>query len=789
MRYTILITSNKHKKVKEARPINYTKIISLLHRTSWVFFEGCSMFYSHQILARKGPLATVWIAAHLQHRLKKPHYNSVDITSTVDRIIFPEAPIALRMSGHLLLGVVRIYSKKVDYLYHDCNDAMVKVSKAFAPTHVNLTDAAASAPPDDVTLPERFELDALKLDDFTFTERDVDIYIRSPEDITLPDPTPLNMDHYVAITFEDIDMTPSGDYVHGLDGVRERDTPQPAGADGTDSSGRAGSGNGTELPSEGLHGVSSSAVQPMEEDIRPVQLVNIGEYQPEATTERTHEHQSPQSIEVMRHAALDFTVPDLPLPNQRADEAAQEKAELSDKDREYVSPLGEELLESGEQPPSFQPQIEQVEIAASEESPNLLASRLSLGQSSLQFSVKSTPLVPQVHAPPVEVAQRRRKRKLYDEKSIVLSNKALKAALNDTSKILRKKRRLPDTFLGSWKLERIIRKEHIFTEPLLTGMCEDLHAVYMDLSAKPYFAITEEPLQERRDQHAPDVVPQPDVTPSIVAQQVEGERGDDFPDIPTEQGDDYLGSEEVQAAPPDREPEKSPRETRDFGSAHEGEGEETPVSPTELDMEIERLRKHEGDVGTSFIPEFTPTAALRSRARQDDIPTVSAGSFELGQEPESTLGPRLFLTPDLALSAETHGTEALATSDRHQIEQPAFSDLPELMKSPGTEELHFLEADSSLSGLQGTQDVNSLSVRTRAVAQYLKGLSPASLTPDEQSATLSLNDILENKSRKLCARMFYETLVLKSFDLIDVVQNESYGDITLKLTSALKAQL
>uniref|UniRef100_A0A7N0UV20 Uncharacterized protein n=1 Tax=Kalanchoe fedtschenkoi TaxID=63787 RepID=A0A7N0UV20_KALFE len=767
------------------------------------------MFYSHQILARKGPLATVWIAAHLQHRLKKPHYNSVDITSTVDRVIFPEAPIALRMSGHLLLGVVRIYSKKVDYLYHDCNDAMVKVSKAFAPTHVHLTDVAASAPPDDVTLPKRFELDTLKLGDYTFTEQDVDSYIRSPEAVTLPDPTPLNMDHYVAITFEDIDMTPSGNNVRGLDGVRERDAPQPAGVDGTDSSGVAGSGNWTELASEGLHGVSSSAVQPMEEDIRPVQHVNIGEFfkkpadvdqmrsdpgpsnQPEATTERTQEHQSPQSIEVMRHAVLDFTLPDLPLPNQRADEAAQQKAELSNKDREYVSPLGEELLESGEQPPSFQPQNEQMESVASEESPNLLASHLSLGQSSLRLSVKSTPLVPQVHVPPLEVAQRRRKRKLYDEKSIVLSNKALKASLNDTCKILRGKRRLPDTFLGSWKLERITRKEHIFTEPLLTGMCEDLHAVYMDLSAKPYFAITEEPLQERRDQRAPDVVPQPDVTPSIVAQQVEGEVGDDFPNIPTEQEDDYLGSEEVQAIPPpDREPEKSLKGTRDFGSAQGGDGEETGVSPSEHDMEIERLRKHEGDVGTSFIPEFTPsTEALRSQARQDDIPTVSAGSFQLGQEAESTLGPRLFLTPDLASSAETHGTEALATSDRHQIEQPTFSDSPELMKSPGTEDLHFLEADSSLSGLQGTHDVNSLSVRTRAVAKYLKGLSPATLTPADQSATLSLNDILKNKSRKLCARMFYETLVLKSFDLIDVVQNESYGDITLKLTSALKALL
>jgi len=32
--------------------------------------------------------------------------------------------MALRLSGHLLLGVVRIYHKKVDFLYTDCKEAI-----------------------------------------------------------------------------------------------------------------------------------------------------------------------------------------------------------------------------------------------------------------------------------------------------------------------------------------------------------------------------------------------------------------------------------------------------------------------------------------------------------------------------------------------------------------------------------------------------------------------------------------------------------------------------------------
>ena len=39
----------------------------------------------------------------------------------------PEVPLALRLSGHLLLGLVRIYARKVKYLASDCTDALTKI--------------------------------------------------------------------------------------------------------------------------------------------------------------------------------------------------------------------------------------------------------------------------------------------------------------------------------------------------------------------------------------------------------------------------------------------------------------------------------------------------------------------------------------------------------------------------------------------------------------------------------------------------------------------------------------
>ena len=58
-----------------------------------------------------------------------------DIKASVESIMAPAIPIALRLSGHLLLGVCRIYSRKVVYLYNESNEAMVKTKMVSATHH------------------------------------------------------------------------------------------------------------------------------------------------------------------------------------------------------------------------------------------------------------------------------------------------------------------------------------------------------------------------------------------------------------------------------------------------------------------------------------------------------------------------------------------------------------------------------------------------------------------------------------------------------------------------------
>jgi cohesin complex subunit SCC1 len=83
------------------------------------------------MLSRRGPLAKVWLAAHWERKLSKTQTLQTDISQSVASIMGQEIEVmALRLSGQLLLGVVRIYSRKAKYLLDDCNEALLKIKMA-----------------------------------------------------------------------------------------------------------------------------------------------------------------------------------------------------------------------------------------------------------------------------------------------------------------------------------------------------------------------------------------------------------------------------------------------------------------------------------------------------------------------------------------------------------------------------------------------------------------------------------------------------------------------------------
>eukprot|EP01088_Endostelium_zonatum_P002332 TRINITY_DN1286_c0_g2_i1.p1 TRINITY_DN1286_c0_g2~~TRINITY_DN1286_c0_g2_i1.p1 ORF type:complete len:612 (-),score=207.32 TRINITY_DN1286_c0_g2_i1:25-1860(-) len=128
------------------------------------------MFWSQLVLAKKGELGCIWLAAHYDKKLTKNEIDSTNLAKAVTQIKDPVAPMALRMSGHLLLGVVRIYARKVQYLMADCQEALVKIKMVFRPDQQTITvEGAGVAPLSSITLPETFGDYDLQLPDIELT--------------------------------------------------------------------------------------------------------------------------------------------------------------------------------------------------------------------------------------------------------------------------------------------------------------------------------------------------------------------------------------------------------------------------------------------------------------------------------------------------------------------------------------------------------------------------------------------------------------------------------------------
>uniref|UniRef100_A0A3P9IZL3 Rad21/Rec8-like protein N-terminal domain-containing protein n=1 Tax=Oryzias latipes TaxID=8090 RepID=A0A3P9IZL3_ORYLA len=114
------------------------------------------MFYTHLFTSKRGSLAKIWLAAHWEKRLTKPHVFECNLETTVREILSPKMKVGLRTSGHLLIGLVRIYSRKAKYLLADCTIALGKISTAFRPGQTDLCLGRVEATVKEITLTEDF---------------------------------------------------------------------------------------------------------------------------------------------------------------------------------------------------------------------------------------------------------------------------------------------------------------------------------------------------------------------------------------------------------------------------------------------------------------------------------------------------------------------------------------------------------------------------------------------------------------------------------------------------------
>jgi len=97
----------------------------------------------------------------------------------------PKGKLALRTTGHLLLGLMRIYARKAKYLLSDCNEAFLKIKMAFRPGDVEFRD---EHDPIANSLPEvihDFDAALPDFNDFDFNPNQLAIQQSRLDDITL----------------------------------------------------------------------------------------------------------------------------------------------------------------------------------------------------------------------------------------------------------------------------------------------------------------------------------------------------------------------------------------------------------------------------------------------------------------------------------------------------------------------------------------------------------------------------------------------------------------------------
>ncbi|KAK7377705.1 hypothetical protein VNO80_03136 [Phaseolus coccineus] len=108
--------------------------------------------------------------------------NNIPGHKTMDKILQDEMDVvSYRVLGYLLLGIVRIYSRKVEYALDDCNEMLIKINKFmdYREDFAHVETLRMS-----VSIPNSLQLDAFELDVLEDTGKD---HTALPEEITIKD--------------------------------------------------------------------------------------------------------------------------------------------------------------------------------------------------------------------------------------------------------------------------------------------------------------------------------------------------------------------------------------------------------------------------------------------------------------------------------------------------------------------------------------------------------------------------------------------------------------------------
>ncbi|XP_013587887.1 PREDICTED: sister chromatid cohesion 1 protein 2-like isoform X2 [Brassica oleracea var. oleracea] len=656
------------------------------------------MFHSEGLVSRKGPLGAIWVAAYFVKKLKKAQVKDTNIPSSVDQILQQELDaLTYRGLAYLLLGLVRIYSKKVDSLFHDCNTALIGVKEQNRDnTNVPLPAAASTGdnvkPQEDITLKhdgvsgrDTESIDHYYMERFDMEEDDLGCTFHVVDDHT-------DTRHDTAHDM-DIDVRDAS----GEASVREVEA-EPLESNKSSRDQQNASRHDRSLPSEckspeALHGI---------EELEPGSVVGNGDL-----PECIEKHRGHSDVEMTDTNMFHTEPSETPQVNKVG---YNEKGFLSD-------------MTLSEEPESKGSNAKDAPVAATPKTPSRL--KTSQGETSHQFSIINTP------GGKESSSRVSRKRKCLIDDEVIIPNKVLKKMIEDSSTLVTKRRKVPHTDYYERRIKRFADPSRSFWDPLFPYGSLDLQLLF----CQPI------KFKEQNTTETPKAAKTARRMKRSSLRTVES-RGDVFPLEQTETGREIMETPQAAGLAELKitVPEMVSASSIAAESAHQTKvAPETPMKPAE----------------PTYIAPETPAVSERVEIAPD-TPVRESMSKRYFEDPETceqeTRPSNSFTFFDECPSA--------FCEDRRDLDAILMNE--EQVNAHETEDL---QQETWLA-------------RTRNVAKFLEKTFLEQREKGEEEKA-SLLQLCRGRTQKESARLFYETLVLKTKGYLEVKQDHPYSDILL----------
>ncbi|XP_027350779.1 sister chromatid cohesion 1 protein 2 [Abrus precatorius] len=694
---------------------------------------------------RRSPL---WVAAFCLKNLKKSHVFETDISSSVEKILQDKMDVvSYRVLAYLLLGVVRIYSKKVEYLFHDCNEVLIKINKFVTNTkdHAHVETLRMS-----VTIPDRFELDAFDLDILEDADGG---HIAPQEEITLKDvlcKTEGFGRQFSQEKFEEFDVDENtcssdhlmleGDHLSHLLNMDLDDCPPNSPINLLESrdifqssifSQKEPMNVDTVLTVEGVEKesiclfaqdqqINDQTVQEIvlcedeiheersrisQEEYRDISMLSGTENEPVLFVEAFNE-----SHQVDNNIAVKETSSSLSQMNQETIEVQkarsfQESIERPRDEKSYgeecmhqgkssaAKEILEDLIEGTVEKLSFiPPQSKNLDVTPQSKFQGGSVGRPKAGSTTPDFMLISTPAVR-------ERARSSTKRKIVLDEMIVLPNEVLRKSIHDASDLVSNRRKFRCTLLALQRESLIPTLPDRLYESLLPCYSSELRHLFSKKKMKILNSLEIVETLEKVDMSESQTVGSPEhiaTTPQTP------------PHCP--------GSLVI---------EETPRKLDVSESQASGSPEHVATAPQ------------------------TPPLCQKIKVR----PTEHPQRTEI--QNSNNLGP----------SSPHESIEGEQSFERNVV-------------------LNLMEEERISCGTEDSELLAGWSERTRKVASFLDQ-SFLHASKKREGHVMNFSQVLGGRLRKECARLFYEILVLSTTGYVDVQQNKAYGDIAISKHSKL----